>query len=349
MALHHKKHHRFSPVDKDQQLIDRKRYLDTEGQVPWRLGGGTPAGPLFAMGGDIHISPENRGKFTSYANSKGESVREAASSVLSNPNASPTLKKRANFARNAAKWNRAEGGTVDPPGDQPLPGFERRAGLLPGMDLTENLPYEVGGVKGRLKTFDSPWSKYFTDSSRKAGAAGVGTPETFTRDQYNSWKASYSGGNEAPAGFMEHGMRYGDMRRSFKEDPRVQSVSTGDIDFSRVPNFHANPQTSQQWQGVFRKQAFFPDLPDAPSHLGELQVNPTMPKPNFKRSAPKTPTGDVAFYGGGDPFRHYSNSHRRRMGYYEAGGNMGVDYDEPTERPTPYAAGGLMRKKYRLC
>lgn len=53
----------------------------------------------------IHIKPQNKGKFTAYAKSKGESVQEAARSVLANPAASPTLKKRANFARNAAKFN----------------------------------------------------------------------------------------------------------------------------------------------------------------------------------------------------------------------------------------------------
>ena len=53
----------------------------------------------------IHIKPQNKGKFTAYAKSKGESVQEAASSVLANPDASSTLKKRANFARNASKWS----------------------------------------------------------------------------------------------------------------------------------------------------------------------------------------------------------------------------------------------------
>ncbi len=53
----------------------------------------------------IHIKPENKGKFTAYAKGKGQSVQQAASSVLANPNASSTLKKRANFARNAAGWN----------------------------------------------------------------------------------------------------------------------------------------------------------------------------------------------------------------------------------------------------
>ena len=53
----------------------------------------------------IHIKPQNKGKFTAYANSKGESVQQAASAVLADPNASSTLKKRANFAKNAAGWN----------------------------------------------------------------------------------------------------------------------------------------------------------------------------------------------------------------------------------------------------
>lgn len=72
-------------------------------------GGSTQPGVTtqYAKGNSgIHIKPENKGKFTAYANSHGQSVQQAASSVLANPNASPTLKKRANFARNAAKWHR---------------------------------------------------------------------------------------------------------------------------------------------------------------------------------------------------------------------------------------------------
>lgn len=48
----------------------------------------------------IKIKKANRGKFTAYAKGKGQTVQQAASSVLANPKASPTLKKRANFARN---------------------------------------------------------------------------------------------------------------------------------------------------------------------------------------------------------------------------------------------------------
>lgn len=61
----------------------------------------------------IHIKPENRGKFTASANRAGMGVQEFAGKVLANKeNYSSTLVKRANFARNAAKWNKHADGKV---------------------------------------------------------------------------------------------------------------------------------------------------------------------------------------------------------------------------------------------
>lgn len=62
--------------------------------------------PRCKEGSGIHIKKKNRGKFTASAKKAEQSVQEHASSVLSNPNATPLQKKRANFARNAAKWHR---------------------------------------------------------------------------------------------------------------------------------------------------------------------------------------------------------------------------------------------------
>ena len=62
-------------------------------------------GPLFKEGG-IMIKKENRGKFTESANRANMGVQEYARHILANKeDYSPTLIKRANFARNAAKWN----------------------------------------------------------------------------------------------------------------------------------------------------------------------------------------------------------------------------------------------------
>lgn len=58
----------------------------------------------YKKGSKIHIKKENRGKFTAAAKRAGMGVQEYANKVLRDPNASPQLKKRANFARNAKKW-----------------------------------------------------------------------------------------------------------------------------------------------------------------------------------------------------------------------------------------------------
>lgn len=68
--------------------------------------------PKHKKGSGIHIKKENEGKFTASAKAAGQSVQEHARSVLNNPNATPLQKKRANFARNAAKWKHLKGGKI---------------------------------------------------------------------------------------------------------------------------------------------------------------------------------------------------------------------------------------------
>lgn len=59
-----------------------------------------------ANGGKIHIAPSKRGTFTAAAKKHGKSVQAFASQVLAHPeNYSPAMRKKANFARNAAKWH----------------------------------------------------------------------------------------------------------------------------------------------------------------------------------------------------------------------------------------------------
>jgi hypothetical protein len=59
-----------------------------------------------SSGGSIHIAPSKRGTFTAAATKHGMGVQEFASRVLRNKdNYSPAMVKKANFARNASKWN----------------------------------------------------------------------------------------------------------------------------------------------------------------------------------------------------------------------------------------------------
>lgn len=60
----------------------------------------------FAEGGKIHIKSSKRGTFTAAAKRHGKSVQGFASQVLANKeDYSPDMVKKANFARNAAKWH----------------------------------------------------------------------------------------------------------------------------------------------------------------------------------------------------------------------------------------------------
>lgn len=61
----------------------------------------------FNSGKDIHIKPSRRGTFTKAAKQHGMSVQSFANKVLRNPSKySAAMRKKANFARNASKWNR---------------------------------------------------------------------------------------------------------------------------------------------------------------------------------------------------------------------------------------------------
>lgn len=72
--------------------------------------------PYFKNGSGIHIKKQNRGKFTASAKAHGMGVQEFASKVLNNKeDYSPTLVKRANFARNAKKFKHKEGSKIHKP------------------------------------------------------------------------------------------------------------------------------------------------------------------------------------------------------------------------------------------
>jgi hypothetical protein len=91
---------------------------------------GTGSHAAFEDGGyiaedGINIDPSKKGTFTAAATKHGKSVQGFASQVLANKeNYSPAMVKKANFARNAAKWKKADGGKVgmpDNPGFKALP------------------------------------------------------------------------------------------------------------------------------------------------------------------------------------------------------------------------------------
>ena len=79
--------------------------IATSAQKNWERTVGR--GLYIKRNGGIHIASSKRGTFTAAATKHGMGVQEFASKVLRNKDSySPAMVKKANFARNASKWNK---------------------------------------------------------------------------------------------------------------------------------------------------------------------------------------------------------------------------------------------------
>lgn len=174
---------------------------------------GAFGGPLFKEGG-IMIKKENRGKFTESANRANMGVQEYARHILANKeDYSPTLIKRANFARNAAKWN-AFGGDLNTYGGTYNGGLEyinnggtHENNILGGVPMgsdengTPNLVEEGETIwndyvfSNRLKVPETLTDKYklskditFAEASKKLGKEIEETPnDPISKRTFNSF------------------------------------------------------------------------------------------------------------------------------------------------------------------
>ena len=135
-------------------------------------------GPLFKEG-EIMIKKENRGKFTESANRANMGVQEYARHILANKeDYSPTLIKRANFARNAAKWN-AFGGDLNTYGGTDNGGLE----YIDNGGTHEQNPFngvpmgtDRNGTPNLVEEGETIWNDYVFSNRLKV-------PETLT-DKY---------------------------------------------------------------------------------------------------------------------------------------------------------------------
>lgn len=139
---------------------------------------GALGGPLFKEGG-IMIKKENRGKFTESANRANMGVQEYARHILANKeDYSPTLIKRANFARNAAKWN-AFGGDLNTYGGTYNGGLEYiNNGSTHENNILGGVPmgYDKDGTPNLVEEGETIWNDYVFSNRLKV-------PETLT-DKY---------------------------------------------------------------------------------------------------------------------------------------------------------------------
>lgn len=172
--------------------LDKNPYFRAYARATWQEGGtigeeGMNQEPLFEYkDGGIYIKPENRGKFTAYAKAHGKGVQEMASHIMANKeDYSPTLVKRANFAKNAAKWKHEHGGLIHYPNGGPVLGqINPRTGkafsrdeVSTYYDFADMLPTPFGMEYGGL---DSQGNQRFGNYNQLSLPSPVNPQETIS-------------------------------------------------------------------------------------------------------------------------------------------------------------------------
>lgn len=165
----------------------------------------------YGNGGGIHIDPSKKGTFTSAAKRHGMGVQEFASRVLSNKDGySTAMVRKANFARNAAKWH-GEGGDLDD--NDPKDPYNSKDGWF--RYWYENRPYQmIDAIDWHLdgtKDIDKA-RKAIYDSINNTNETYIGT--VYNGNTYNGAMpvgvTDYFGKNNGTARFALNASAYGD-------------------------------------------------------------------------------------------------------------------------------------------
>ena len=165
----------------------------------------------YGNGGGIYIDPSKKGTFTSAAKRHGMGVQEFASRVLSNKDDySAAMVRKANFARNAAKWH-GNGGDLDD--NDPKDPYNSKDGWF--RYWYENRPYQmIDAIDWHLdgtKDIDKA-RKAIYDSINNTNETYIGT--VYNGNTYNGAMpvgvTDYFGENNGTARFALNASAYGD-------------------------------------------------------------------------------------------------------------------------------------------
>ena len=181
----------------------------------------------YGNGGGIHIDPSKKGTFTSAAKRHGMGVQEFASRVLSNKDDySTAMVKKANFARNSAKWH-GYGGDIEQMFDSITPsekiainlrGLSRKQIKNKAYDLADRygLNDDIIGTRRQAKIFnrtqkrwrdkgaDKYIDKQLLDAIRNGDKQAFNDYITLGRDRFATKYAFpvIAGGIAGPAGML---------------------------------------------------------------------------------------------------------------------------------------------------
>lgn len=173
----------------------------------------------YKKGNNIHIKPENKGKFTATKKKTGKSTEELTHSK------NPLTRKRAIFAQNAKKWKHNNGGIIRK---------HQEGGNLEFLTdiLTE---YQKGGSLSK---------DYIKEARKKPGGSNVGKynmNQTFAGPSGGAPKGSY------PIGDLHHAKSAlklahnapnpsGIKSAVYRKYPELKKQDGGDINYTNLAN-----------------------------------------------------------------------------------------------------------------
>ena len=133
---------------------------------------------VYDEGGGIYIKPSKRGTFTAAAKKHGKGVQEFASQVLENKeNYSPAMIKKAQFAKNAAKFKHSNGGYLNEFNND---NFLPYSFITPFNQMEIFKSFATGGYTDGDEEGNSPISRFVSNENKnvadKLWAAAEFTP-----------------------------------------------------------------------------------------------------------------------------------------------------------------------------
>ena len=229
--------------------------------------------------GGIHIKPSKRGTFTAAATKHGKSVQAFASQVLANKeNYSPAMVKKANFARNASKWQHEYGGStmmqdggmtmqlVTDADRQAYNNYIHGMRKLPGYDAV-NWQHDETFQKNAAQQLGFDYSK----------AAAIQADMMARNEMYPGTIKGIQGSD--PWGGKPGWVGDRERQKEYKKNEYEQYDKSGNLIGHIKPTFTPlTPQQYNSWTDQNRARAYQPDLPPTTNPMDPAYVAPSAPQ-----------------------------------------------------------------------
>jgi len=191
-------------LNNNPQEIARNENLKTDNMSEQQMQNPATQDPAMGMAkSGIEIKAENEGKFTRWAQARGMSVQDAANKVMANKDEyPPAVVKMANFAKNAAGWNKEDGGEQYDMGGTP----QGKVGAVNNVSVNKDMNWQ------RAPLYINPMEFEYTNDNFSLGKAAAVA--------YGGYKEFLSGKDQDKDGVKDGFFRDGKKKAGIRDATR---------------------------------------------------------------------------------------------------------------------------------